>query len=80
MRIQFGTILAAGLALAAHGGNEISFDSPVSGWDREYKGEGFSLKDWWMGPEVKGESAWATESLPVGNGWFGASIFRLDFR
>lgn len=75
MRIQFGTILAAGLALAACGGYEISFDAPVSGWEKEYKGDGFSLKDWWMGPEVKGESAWATESLPVGNGWFGASIF-----
>ena len=54
---------------------EIAFDRPVSGWEREYRGEGFSLKSWWMGPEVAGESAWATESLPIGNGWFGASVF-----
>ena len=54
---------------------EIAFDRPVSGWEREYRGEGFSLKSWWMGPEVAGESAWATESLPIGNGWFGATVF-----
>ena len=76
MRTRFGLILAAAaMALAACGGYEISFDAPVSGWEKEYKGEGFSLKDWWMGPEVKGEASWATESLPIGNGWFGASIF-----
>ena len=54
---------------------EISFDRPAGGWEREYRGEGFSLKTWWMGPEVAGESHWARESLPIGNGWFGASVF-----
>lgn len=53
----------------------ISFDKPASGWQREYRGEGFSLDKWWMGPEIRGESAWAAESLPIGNGWFGASVF-----
>ena len=53
----------------------IAFDRPAGGWEKEYRGEGFSLRNWWMGPEIVGESHWARESLPVGNGWFGASVF-----
>ena len=52
-----------------------AFDRPVDGWEKEYAGEGFSLKEWWMGPEIKGEHKWATQSLPIGNGWFGVSVF-----
>ena len=66
-------VFAAAACVA--GATEIAFDRPAGGWQKEYRGEGFSLKTWWMGPEIAGESAWAQESLPIGNGWFGASVF-----
>ena len=59
MRILSGTVLAflssAALCGSAAGDvAEIAFDRPVSGWEREYMGEGFSLEKWWMGPEIAG--------------------------
>ena len=69
-------VRADGLAArGGSGGTVYAFNRPVDGWEKEYAGEGFSLKEWWMGPEIKGEHAWATQSLPIGNGWFGVSVF-----
>ena len=73
--VGFCTAFAALFASSAMAETVYSFDRPVKGWEKEYAGEGFSLQTWWMGPEVRGEQAWATESLPLGNGWFGVSVF-----
>ena len=76
---RIGAVLAAFAAVAAAAPvaaeTVYTFDRPVRGWEKEYSGEGFSLKTWWMGPEIRGEIGWATESLPLGNGWFGVSVF-----
>jgi predicted alpha-1,2-mannosidase len=73
-KIGYMGFAMAACAFAAQA-REITFDGPTGGWEKEYAGEGFSLKEWWMGPEIAGETHWARESLPIGNGWFGASVF-----
>jgi len=70
--IGFCCVLTVAVASAE---TSFVFDRPAGGWEKEYRGEGFSLKTWWMGPEIKGEASWATESLPLGNGWFGVNVF-----